>query len=114
MQGQLAPEKLAEGVKCAGVVVENCGAALTDVLWLSWAEASLEAPPNIANSAEWVTTAIAEDGPVLRLASLAKDLQKQQLVRVVAFPLCCDHDVQRIAVISCRIQRERGLLLEVV
>ncbi len=68
-------------MKCAGPVAEGCSAALLDVLWLAWMEASVGAPAIAAAADDWIKTAVAEDGPVLRVVTLAKDLLKQQLVR---------------------------------
>jgi hypothetical protein len=36
LQGELAPDKFADGVRCAGAVADGCGAAVVDVLWMSW------------------------------------------------------------------------------
>jgi len=80
LKGELAPEKLAVGIKCAGTVADGCSKALLDVLWLAWMEATPGAPPNAAAADAWIATAVSEDGPVLRIVNLAKDLLKQQMV----------------------------------
>ena len=81
VQGDLAPDKVAVGVKCAGTVAEGCGRALLDVLWLAWTQATPGAPANAAAADAWIKGAVSEDGPVLRIVNLAKDLLAQQLVR---------------------------------
>lgn len=80
-QGNLAPDKVAVGVKCAGAVAEGCSRGLLDVLWLAWMQATPGAPANAAAADAWIKGAVSEDGPVLRIVNLAKDLLTQQLVR---------------------------------